>query len=461
MGKLLRVAAVWGLLIFLCRGWTVLSLRYQLEYGEGHMLGLAYFLKQGRPIYHPGAAPPWIYGLHLPLYLWLMGLFMGPCPSFLAGRLISFTAVLTALSFSAAWLWRRQGATCACAAMAFMLLHPLILGWAPLARVDNLGFSLSVLAILLAQPWTSIWFCGLAFFCKQAFVAAPLTLAWWFGRRTGSRFLVALVAALSLTLVALQLPLGGGLVSSWGDAWTLWSSYLLSVLPLAILAGLAPADLKETRLLRGYALAALIPAAACLKQGSYYNYFLELHWALSMLAGLALSRLSKPVWLFTLLQLLLGSLTQFPILHSPFELFRFETIPFVSGRTPFWLVQMQAYNQLGSILEQHPGPVLAEQCGNPLIFGREPLVCDCYALLMDQTRAGQWDPRPLVEMLQQRKVALILLQRLGGENARVPREIMEVILLNYQVAGQIGKRGDFVLIPKTRNDPSAQPTPGP
>ncbi|MBS2033528.1 hypothetical protein JST97_00960 [bacterium] len=461
MGKVVRLAALWGLLVFFCRGWTVLGLRYQLEYGEGHMLGLAYFLKNGHSIYHPAAEPPWVYGLHLPFYLWLMGLFLGPQPDFLPGRLISFLAVLTALVLSIGWLWRRRGGLCASAALTFMLVHPLILGWAPLARVDNLGFALSVVAILLARPHLSIWFCALAFLTKQSFVAAPLALAWWFGRPSGTRFLGTLAIGLALVLMTLRLPPGGGLVSSWGEAWMLWSSYFLSILPLLALAWLAPKDLEETQRLRAYALAALIPAAACLKQGSYYNYFLELHWALSMLAGLALARPHRAVGLLTAAQFGLGSLTQFPILHSPIELFHYETLPTLSGRRPWWLEQFQAYDQLGPLLEQHPGPVLAEQCGNPLLFGREPLVCDCYALLMDQARSGQWNPSPLIEMIRQRKIALILLQRLGPENARVPGYVMQPILENYEVIGQLGQRGDFILLPKTRNDSGNRPNSGP
>ena len=454
VGKLLKVAAVWGLVIFLCRGWTVLSLRYQLEYGEGYILGLAYFLKQGKSVYHPGASPPWIYTHYLPLYLWLLKLCMGPTPSFLPARLISFLATLVTLGASVAWMWRRRGGACACAALGFMLLHPLILGWAPLARVDNLGLTLSILAVLLARPRFSVWLCALALFCKQSFVAAPLALAWWFGRRTGPRFLAALAAIVGLAMLPLEHPSGGGLISSWVDAWFLIWTYSLSVLPLVMLAFLAPRKLEETRLLAAFTLAALIPAAACIKQGSYYNYFLELHWGLSMLGALALCRASKPVCLLALLQILLGSLSQFPILHSPVELFHYETIPSLSGRSPFWVTKLQAQNdQLGPLLEKYPGPVLAEQLGNPLLFGREPLVCEPYALLKDLAPSGHWDPRPLLQMIEQRKIALVVLQRLGDENPRIPPYVMGPILENYQVIGQLGERGDFILIPKAQANP--------
>jgi hypothetical protein len=314
--------------------------------------------------------------------------------------------------------------------------------------VDNLGLAFSILAVLLARPWLSVGLCALALFCKQSFLAAPLALAWWFGKRDGSRFLVALAAIVGLAMLPLDHPSGGGLISSWGDAWTLAWTYSLSVLPLVLLAFLAPRGLAETRLLTAFTLAALIPAAACVKQGSYYNYFLELHWGLSMLGALALSRASKPVCLLTFLQIVLGSFSRFPILHSPVELFHYETLPFLSGRTPFWVTQLQSNDQLGAILEKYPGPVLAEQLGNPLLFGREPLVCEPYALLKDLAPSGHWDPQPLLDMVKQRKVALILLQRLGDENPRFPPSIMGPILDNYQVIGQLGKQGDFILVPK-------------
>lgn len=152
--------------------------------------------------------------------------------------------------------------------------------------------------------------------------------------------------------------------------------------------------------------------------------------------------------MLTLFQLCWGAASRFPILHSPLELFHYETLPVLSGRTPWWRQQFQDYDQLGPLLEQHAGPVLSEQCGNPLLFGREPLVCDCYALFMDQARSGHWDPGPLLQLLRERKVALILLQRLGQENIRIPDYVMSEIQANYDVVGRLGKKGDFILVPK-------------
>ncbi|MBN9415666.1 hypothetical protein ABS71_11410 [bacterium SCN 62-11] len=463
---LLTFAAAWGLLIWLCHGGLTVTQPYQVEYGEGHMLGLAYYLGRGQPIYSPGSAPPYVYGAHLPLYLWLTSLFLGSTPSFLAARLISFTSILTVLLASAAWLWKRQGPVSACAGVGFLLLHPLLLGWSPLARVDNLGFCFSVLAVLLARPRWSLPLCLLALFTKQSFVAAPLALAAELGARRGIRFLAAYAVSAAVLLATVnqaffqgRLPLMNNLVTDLPAGWHLWTTFGPTIFLLALLAGLCPLREPESRRLAWYSLASLLPVAAAAKQGAYYNYFLELHWALSMLAALALSR--RPgKWTATLaaLQLGVGATSHFPILESPVDYWRYETTACLAGREPHWVTRMRGYDQLREVLAAHPGPVLAEQCGNPLLFGREPIVCDCYALFFDLARAGAWDPTPILEMLRRREISVVLIQRLDQSNLRVPVPILECILENYEVIGHIGKAGDYILVPKQAAK-SSQPRP--
>ena len=459
MQKLLRtllaLAVAWGLAIFLCRCWLVLGLRYQLEYGEGHMLGLAYWLKQGKSIYLPGAEPPWAFGLHLPLYLWLVSLCMGSVPGFFAGRLISCLAVLLALVASALWLQRRAGKQAALALVAFLLLHPLLLNWAPLERVDNLALAFSVLAVVLAnRPSIACGLCLLSLFCKQSFVAAPLAIALSLPRRQAWRFLGGYAASAAVLVFCLDRSLFPGLLTLHSKlsfdlpgATRLWFTFAPTLLFLTVLARLAPRELEGSRVWRYYAWTSLIPALAVLKQGSYYYYFLELHWALSILAASALARPDRLRCGLTAVQILIGSCSHFPILESPADHWRYETLVWMGGRLPAWRQRMQAYDQLGPILAQYPGPVLAEQCGNPLLFGREPLVCDCFALFHDQARAG-FDTDPLLQMIRKQEVGVILLQRLDETNLRVPGHVLELILQNYQVVGKVG--ADFVLIPHSK-----------
>lgn len=457
MQKLLRLTlalvAAWGLAIFLCRCWLVLGLRYQLEYGEGHMLGLAYWLKQGKSIYAPGADPPWAFGLHLPLYLWLVSLCMGPTPSFLAGRLISSLAVIIALSASVLWLRRRAGNQAALAGLIFLLVHPLLLNWAPLERVDNLALAFSVLAVLLAdRPAVAGCLCLLSLFCKQSFVAAPLAVALSLPRGTAARMLAGYALSALCLYLGLGLSVFPGLLSlhsklslDVGGAFQLWLSFAPTLLLLAGLAWLAPRDLKGTRAWRFYALTSLIPALAVLKQGSYYYYFLELHWALSMLAATALARPDRLRYGLVAAQVVVGACSRFPILDGPLDHWRYETSVWLSGRQPAWRQRMQANDQLEAVLARYPGPVLAEQCGNPLLFGREPLVCDCFALFHDQARAG-FDLEPLLKMIRNRQIGVILLQRLDASNLRVPFPIIQLILEHYEVVGRAGS--DFVLAPR-------------
>lgn len=417
------------------------------------MLGLAYFLKKGLSIYTPGAQPPYVFGIQLPLYLWLIGLGSSSPPSFLTARLISVLASLVTFAASAVWLGKRRGLTGACIGLALLLVHPLFLGWGALARADNLGLCFSVLAILIGRPLPSLGLCLLALLTKQSFLAAPLALAVTLDRRSGSRFLIGYTAAALILFQAMNhglfqghLPTSLSLVSDWPAAIYLWKSYFGSVLLLIGLACLAPASMPEVRRLRAYALWSLVSVAAVVKQGTFYNYFLELHWALSMLAALTPTGRRTSALLAT--HLLIASFTQFPILKSPVDHWRFDTLRWLTGGEPAWIRALRANDQLGAIFEAHPGPVLAEQCGNPLVFGREPIVCDCFALFNVLPAAGAWNPEPLLEQLRRREIAVILLQRVDNSNLRIPPHILQVILNHYDVVGRLQPAGDFVLLPK-------------
>lgn len=455
------LAAGFSLLIFLCHSYLVISQPYQLEYGEGHMLGLAYQLRQGHSIYAPGQQPPFVFGLHLPFYLWLVGLTMGDPPTFTSARLISTLAVVALLLISLAWLKKKYGALSAWAGLGFLCMHPLLLGWSSLARVDNLGFALSALAVLWAHPLGSGLLCLLAFLTKQSFVAAPLALALAFGGRKGLGFLAGYGLSALVVLSGLQwfwsggtLPLGSRLVVNLGEAFYLWKTYGLSVLGLLILAALGWRDRAVPPALRFYVFTAFIPVLAALKQGSFYNYFLELHWALALLAAASLARLDRLRVALLVAQLVLGGLSRFPILESPWSHWRYETWPTLQGREVGWCRRMRVNDQLGEWLNRHPGPVLAEQCGNPLLFGREAVVCDPFALFVDLVGAGSWNPEPLLEMLRRREVALIVLTRLGPDNPRFPPWVMGVIAENYEVVDRLGAGGDFILLPRPEEPPS-------
>ncbi|MBX3170246.1 MAG: hypothetical protein KF760_22765 [Candidatus Eremiobacteraeota bacterium] len=459
MEKLIRavlaLAAAWGLAIFLCRCWLVVGLRYQLEYGEGQIIGLAYWLKHGLPIYSPNPNPPWAFGFHFPLYIWLLSVLMGPTPSFFEGRLLSSLGMVVVLIGSFAWLWRRGGPISALAGLAFITLHPILLGWGPLERVDNPAFCFSVLAILTSEiPVLSGLFCLLSLFCKQSYIAAPLAIGLSRPFKKGLAFLVgygsvALLLAWTLSQTAFpgMLSMHSKLTTDPGSALTLWLTFAPTVALLAGLAWLVPGDIGGVTVLRRYAFTSLLPVLAALKQGAYYNYFMEIHWCLSMLAALSLARPNRLRRALAAAQLVVGSISHFPIFESPLAHWRYETAPWLMGREPAWIRHMREYDQLGEILDKNPGPVLAEQCGNPLVFGKESIVCDCFALFFDQARAG-FNLEPLLEMVRQRKIAVILLQRLDESNLRVPPAAIQLILENYDVVGYTGRGGDYILLPK-------------
>lgn len=442
----------------MCRAWLLVHQRYQVEYGEGHMLGLAYHLSHGVNIYHCGESAPYVHGLMFPLYLWSIALVNHGVPSFAGPRLLSVLATLVTCLASFLWLRKRAGTTAAVAGLCLLLVHPLLLGWGSLVRVDNFGLCFSVLAVLSPNLWLSGLFCILALLSKQSFVAAPLALflahrkkrkGWYFAVGYGLSVVLAVVL-LNKFVFGGYLPVGSKLSADSAAALYMAERFFLSVLGTLVLACLTP----YRGVLTWYALTALLPVAASLKHGSYYNYYLELYWCMCMLAALTLAKPNTWKVLLFLAQLTLGTFWRYEILYSPWDHWVHEVKPMLAGREPSWVVRSRRYDALKTILDEHPGPVLAEQYGNPLVLGRPPIVCDFFAVFEDLLSTGGWDPSLLLQSLEKKEIAVILLQRVDATNDRVPELIMNSIRRNYEIVGRIGERGEFVLLP--RRTPEAQ-----
>ena len=201
-------------------------------------------------------------------------------------------------------------------------------------------------------------------------------------------------------------------------------------------------------------LAFSLPMAAGVgREGGFFNYDLELHLALCALAGLGLARWSGggsrlralAAGALAVLQVAaLGFTSDLAYLPSPAECLRFETPSVLRGEAPAWVRDTRTAQELGPWLAAHPGPVLAENLGNPALYGRTPWAVDP-KLLFALAETGRWDPEPLLERVDQGAFALILLQRLD-DNLRFPPQAMRRILARYRAAGVAG--ADTVLVPR-------------
>ena len=124
----------------------------------------------------------------------------------------------------------------------------------------------------------------------------------------------------------------------------------------------------------------------------------------------------------------------------------YEVQRIVGGHLAPWLQRAaRDHATLAEILRQHPGPVLAENLGPPLLCDREPLVCDpsTYFLL---ARQGRWDERRLCSMVERQELAVILVQELSPRNIRLPWPFLQRVLEHYEPACRVGV--DWVLLPR-------------
>lgn len=455
-----------GAVVWAAHGAAVLLFPYQYDYGEGGTMIASLRLAQGESVYPDIQEPPYVVNPYTPLYLAAGAAFMGGGPTFLGGRLVSLVAAGVTAALLFGWLRRAVGLDGALAGTAAFLIHPLVLGWSPLYRTDMLTLCLSFAGLLALDEGRDLRGAALlvlAFFSKQSMIAgllAGFALLALQDRRRALRFGLA-VAGLGLApTAALQLATDGRfLTMCFGynvmpfhpeQLRLFLTPYAVSVLGLLGLAAMGALRAEaRARRLPWLLLAASLPiAVGSGREGGFYNYFLELHLALSAVAGVAVGTArSVPIAGALILAQLLafgggGSLP--PYLYAPLDHLRHETGVVLAGRVPAWARSGMEAGQLQPWLDRHPGPLLAENLGNPTVLGRTPWLVDPL-ILFTLSRSGRWDPEPLLQRVDRQEFALILLQALEG-NVRFPPEAVARILARYEPVGKAGR--DLILVPR-------------
>jgi hypothetical protein len=481
---LLVAGAAWALHAVL-----MLMCPFQLDYGEGAALELAAALARGESLYPDPALPPYRISPYAPLYLWLASLLMGARADFFSGRLLSVASAAVLVTLVAVWVGRRRGGLAGTLAAAFLLAHPLLFNWSCLFRVDTLGLALTVGGLILvsspgpARCLAGGLLLGLAFLTKQSFLAGPLAAGILLASRRRPRELALLALGLGLSAILPALALdrwsGGQLLDLWfrfnampydpGQVLRYWGTLVPSLAALAPLAAAAGADREgrgDLALWAAYALTSFTAAWGAGRFGSFYNYFLELQVALAVLAacgaawlaGQASALLRAGALALTALQLFwLGPGSSLEYLYAPWLYLRHESVPLLEGRLPpqFTGLLRNGY-ALGPWLQELQGPILAENLGNPVVWGRLPWLCDP-ATYFKLAEMGLWDEEPLLRRIDQGFFDVILLQKVEG-NIRFPPRVLRRILRSY---AQVGRAGvDRVFIPRARARPGPQgPSP--
>lgn len=190
---------------------------------------------------------------------------------------------------------------------------------------------------------------------------------------------------------------------------------------------------------------------------SWYNYFLELHLALSVLGALAVLRwggerlpaiavailVASQLFRQGLMSDLNGTYLD-PASHR----IKLEILPLLRGETPPWVAdKLEQTEQLRQVLEAIPGETLAEYSAMPVALGRLSWFCDpsTYCAL---SRHGLWNEELFVQEIDRKRFQLILLTWPNGSPHFTPR-VLEAIERNYVPVGNTGGIGtQYVYVPR-------------
>src|SRR5487761_2028566 len=219
----LQVCSVLCALCVLCYAVTMLWARHELSQPESVVAAQSTMLARNGTLYYSLKGYPYTVCAYMPIFYFMEALFVrAGLPAMLAGRMISFAALLT--SFFLCWRLLLLYTGNRYAAWIGTLLassSTLLLNWGTTGQVDMLAVTLSIAAFYqfsrfyLRGENTLLW-TGLlsfaAFFTKQTMLAAPaamFVLLLFRNRKTALLFGAALGGSIAAVALGVNTMLGG------------------------------------------------------------------------------------------------------------------------------------------------------------------------------------------------------------------------------------------------------------
>ncbi|MGI8745638.1 MAG: ArnT family glycosyltransferase [Bryobacteraceae bacterium] len=374
---------------------------------------------------------PYTVCAYMPLFYGLQsGFTQLGLPAFAAGRLISFTALLSILVLCWRILMLYTGNRyCAWTGTLLGASSSLLLNWGTTAQVDTLALSFAIAAFYQFSRWAIraerrlVWaaiLAILAFFTKQTMLACPVALfvlLYVRDRRLALRFAAATGAVVLVLVLGINTALDGRFLAD--TFWANLNPFAMKkinqhVLYLLIAAGqlLLITAAGASRLWRGrgrellvyLGLAASVLAVTAPKVGSDSNYQLETTVLLILSAGMALHSLDFFPRCFR------GSKTWITLLQLPLAVHLILNVRIARNILLDRIAREQQFRQQVATLRPFladGGRVLSTE-GNALVRIRggmevEPLI---YGLLVG---AGRIDPEPLRRDLAAEAFSTIIL----------------------------------------------------
>ena len=468
-----------------------------LGYGEGYHVWLGQQYMEDIPPYHPLTEPPAIALGYAPIYHMLTG-FIGSIFGYelWVGRTVSFvSALLTGLFIFLIVKRITKSKSAGAIGGLIFFLPPIIKYWSLLYRVDTLALMFTLAGIYLALRFDdrrrllwSVPLFVLAFYTKQSFIAAPLAIGLYLLIKDRKLFLqfasLGIISGLTILGVGSLLTQGeffhhlvllsGGMPMYFSNITLLYGTFIKEhiflLLPAMVMVGLHFKS-RKWGILDLYLPIVALTLLGIAKEGSWYNYGIELIALCSILIGCLVPYLYKsmmdvkfPVRLKVPEGLLLKGGSSSQVFCAGFiSAFLVIVLIFQSGNTSSYQailfhpnpqettrVQMEVRELIKSV----PGKVICEN--SYLLVKEDKEILWEPSALVQYAKMGSWDQTWFVNTIVNQDYDLIILdwtldwyfsgppegyglpERYWIANQRCTDEIANVINSRYFLYGTYG-----------------------
>lgn len=424
-----------ALILFMKSVFTVLGIKYGLDFGEGYLASMSFDLVSGRNPYHPIENPPWIVSSYPPFYPFLNGLLMSVTEHGLVpGRFLAIASFIGILAATIVILRNfKINLTAAIIAAGMLLVFPWGIRWAQVVRVDTLGIFLGIMGIYFwmksdktPDAVIAAILLALGVYTKHSLLAAPLAcLIYGFLSRDRRRFLflILLVILIGGSYAITNALTDGGffrhLFTYTANVWfterftagvgqyikVTWILQILAIGSLFIPGAVS----GQRRILPFYYILSTCTLVAYGFEGSDTNYLIEPLLATSLLAAITIDHLvfskdshivsikgvPSPKTIGLMLVIAIIILGRF-IDTSDYRLHRMTPERYQNGL------------ELIRLLNGTPGEVLSEDASYTFIAGKE-VVFQPYIMSL-LARTGKWDQEVFLQTIHDKKYSMIVLR---------------------------------------------------
>ena len=444
---LFLMAVVLGCMVTFLHVALRVPLPYQLDFGEGPLLGAAVRVAQGLGAYPPATQLPYVISLYGPLPYYIAGLCVKLFGvSFTAPRLLVVTSGIWCAAMIAL-LVRHWGGTrlVSLGFGLFYLSRPVVQYWLPIFRVDLMGLALSLTGLYIfarSRRWyLSVPFFVAALFCKFLLVSGPLACFLYAVFRRETRKAVWFATG-NITLGALAFLWAQRQTSGWFAFHTFWAKaghpfrlpwavyavhdqligdYFLVVLALTLAYFLR--FHPEVSLPLTYLGVSFLTCFARGKWGAGPNYSLEWEAALCLCAGVAYHYLRAQSNCRSLV---------YPLLPATLAAMLVVGLRNPNPDPNKYSGCRQAYKYV----KDYPGGrILSENSGAVIKAGKFSPVFVCFDWTREVVDKG-WPDTEIINLIRSRQIDLIVLGSPAGRQTLQewwPNSVQDAIEQNYRL----------------------------